>query len=489
MSDKEKKEKVVTKYDLKMQRRQAEKEKELKQKKISMVAAVVVAIALVAFIASFPIRTYLASHETVVTVNGENITRAEFDYYYNVAANSFINQNGAYLSYFGFDANGDYAEQMYSENLTWKDFFEESAVDNLKTTKALKADAKNADFQYDSAKEVKAFKKNVKDAAKAADMSAGKYLQQVYGKYASMGSVSKYVAESAKLSAYLQSLSDGLKASDEEILNYYSENSDTYDCVDYYIQEFSTDIAEDATEDQIAAAMEVVEEEAYEALERLAVDGEFLAGVHKSDASYLYSDWLFDDSRKQGDTVTIPDENNHAYYAIRFDARYMDDAATVNAHIIVTEESKVQSIMDAWNNGDLTRESFINLWEKYSTDTSVRNGLYENIAEGSMDSEIGAFLFADARKEGDVTSIVTEDSAYVVYYVSAGAPVWQANIASTLLTQAQNEYVDALVENVVVDDANGNLNYLKVQNAEDVSGGDVVDEDVSEGDVSVGDAE
>ena len=85
------KEKVMTKYDLKVQRREAEKAKAERDKKISTVVGIIVVAALVCLVASFPVRTYLAVNETYVKVNGENVSRVEFDYNYNVAANNYIN--------------------------------------------------------------------------------------------------------------------------------------------------------------------------------------------------------------------------------------------------------------------------------------------------------------------------------------------------------------------------------------------------------------
>ena len=73
----QKPEKVVTKYDLKMQRRKEQKEKELRDRRIGRIIGVVLAVALVCFVASFPIRNLLTVKGTYVTVNGEQINRVE----------------------------------------------------------------------------------------------------------------------------------------------------------------------------------------------------------------------------------------------------------------------------------------------------------------------------------------------------------------------------------------------------------------------------
>ena len=67
--------KVMTKYDRKVQKRKEEKEKEKKEERISTAIGIVVLVALVCLVASFPIRTYLATHETYMVVNGEAVNK------------------------------------------------------------------------------------------------------------------------------------------------------------------------------------------------------------------------------------------------------------------------------------------------------------------------------------------------------------------------------------------------------------------------------
>ena len=72
--------KVMTKYDRKVQKRKEEKEKEKKEERISTTVGIVFLVALVCLVASFPIRTYLATHETYVVINGEEVNKAELHY-------------------------------------------------------------------------------------------------------------------------------------------------------------------------------------------------------------------------------------------------------------------------------------------------------------------------------------------------------------------------------------------------------------------------
>lgn len=473
MSDNEvKKEKVVTKYDLKMQRRQAEKEREQRQKNITKVVGVVIVVALIALIASFPIRTYVANHQTFITINGEKITQAEFDYNYNNVVNDYMNQYGAYLGYFGLDTTQDLSTQMYTDTLTWQDYFEEMTVDNMKRTKALKEAADAAGYTFDADEEVAEFKDALKDAAESAGVSRGKYVKQLYGQYATMGSISKYIAESARVNAYFEEISKDMKASDDEISAYYQENTDSYDSVDYYVNTYPAELSENPSDEETAAAMDAARELAEAAEENIMTEGGKLTNVKMADASYLISDWLFDEARGEGDTTVIEDESNNMYYVLGFIQRYLDETPTADVRVIMTQEMDGQTILDEWAAGEATEESFAELCNKYSADNGqiAEGGLLEGVTATSISSDMAAWIFAEGRKTGDTDYVTTEEGyTYVMYYVGQGDPEWKQSIADTLLSQAQSEYMTSLSENVVVEDPKGNLNYLKVHAEEEAA--------------------
>ena len=198
--------KVMTKYDRKVQKRKEEKEKEKKEERISTAIGIVVLVALVCLVASFPIRTYLATHETYVVVNGEAVNKVEFDYQYNLTKNNYITQYGSYLTYFGLDTSKDLSTQMYSDTLTWQDYFEQNAVESLKQNKALMAEAKAAGFTYDTTDEYNTFKETIKTSAAAAGVSDKEYVRSIYGSYATMGRIEEYVKNDMVMNAYYQKL-------------------------------------------------------------------------------------------------------------------------------------------------------------------------------------------------------------------------------------------------------------------------------------------
>lgn len=492
--------KVMTKYDRKVQKRKEEKEKEKKEERISTTVGIVFLVALVCLVASFPIRTYLATHETYVVINGEEVNKVEFDYVYNTSKNNYITQYGSYLSYFGLDTSKDLSTQMYSETLTWQDYFEQNAVESLKQNKALMAEAKAAGFTYDTTDEYNTFKETIKTSAAAAGVSDKEYVRSIYGSYATMGRIEEYVKNDMVMNAYYQKLQEDNAPSDDEIQSYYEENKATYDSVDYRLTTIEADLptepteladpveetaadttgttdgtaATDSTQDtayqpsdaEIAKAMEDAKVLADDAEQTVAKDGEAHENEKKSSVNYLISDWLFDDARKAGDTTVITNDNSHCYYAVAFEKRYLDETPSADVRVIIPTEDKTgEEILEEWKNGAATEDSFAELCKKYTQDTSAveNGGLFEQVTKTGMTEELSNWIFDSSRQAGDTVAITVSDTAYVLYYIGQDQPEWKINIKNTLVSDTMSQHMQDITADVTVEDPKGKLNYLKVQ--------------------------
>lgn len=492
--------KVMTKYDRKVQKRKEEKEKEKKEERISTTVGIVFLVALVCLVASFPIRTYLATHETYVVINGEEVNKVEFDYAYNTSKNNYITQYGSYLSYFGLDTSKDLSTQMYSDTLTWQDYFEQNAVESLKQNKALMAEAKAAGFTYDTTDEYNTFKETIKTSAAAAGVSDKEYVRSIYGSYATMGRIEEYVKNDMVMNAYYQKLQEDNAPGDDEIQSYYEENKATYDSVDYRLTTIEADLptepteladpveetaadttgttdgtaATDTTQDtayqpsdaEIAKAMEDAKVLADDAEQTVAKDGEAHENEKKSSVNYMISDWLFDDARKAGDTTVITNDNSHCYYVVAFEKRYLDETPSADVRVIIPTEDKTgEEILEEWKNGAATEDSFAELCKKYTQDTSAveNGGLFEQVTKTGMTEELSNWIFDSSRQAGDTVAITVSDTTYVLYYIGQDQPEWKINIKNTLVSDTMSQHMQDITADVTVEDPKGKLNYLKVQ--------------------------
>ena len=493
----EEKQKVVTKYDLKVQRRKEEKEKEERAKRVSTTVTIVILVALVCLVLSFPIRTYLTLHSTFVKIGNDDVTKVEFDYSYYTVLNNYVSSYSSYLSMFGLDPSGDLSTQMYSSTMSWKDYFEEQTVDNMRRSKALKADAVANGFTCDTKAELNRYVEQIKAGAQENGLSLTKYVQQLFGPYATIDRIKPYMEEAIFVSKYSEKLSDDFTPSKEEIEAKYAEDPQSYDSVDYRILSFDaefptepTDLAlpEDEREYTDNAdgtktykpsdaekekAMEEAKKLADAALSTVKSEGQEVKGVQYSSTNTVIRDWLYDTSRKAGNTSVMEDTSMNRYYTIEFEKRYRDETPTVNARILVADdENDAQEIYNTWQAGGATEEYFTELADGKYVDKSVaEGGLMEGLtADQDIYEELIDWLFAEGRKAGD-SGIVNIDEvvSFVIYYCGEGDPKWYNTIKSNLRSTAVNEYVNALKDKCEVQDPNKNLKYIEIRADEEAA--------------------
>lgn len=486
-STQDKNEKVVTKYDLKVQRREAAKAKAKRDRLMGNIISVVIVAALFCLVASFPIRNYLAVNETYIRVNGENISRLEFDYNYNLAINNYMNEYGSYMAMFGMDLSGDLSTQMYSDTLTFQDYFTQLAVDNISNNKALLAQAQAAGFTYDTGEDYADFEQSLSSAASEAGMTVKDFVRDNYGSYATLSRISGFVKESIYISRYYDSVLDSKMPSNEEAENYYNENKDSFDSVDYRLLTVEAQLSEAPSEEETATAMAAAKKEAEAAMSKVASEGELNENVTVDYVPYLLEDWLFDSARKAGDTTVIENSTSNYYYVVAFVNRYLDSTPTVNIRAVVTEESDAQAILDEWAGGDATEESFADICDKYSDSSliSAEGGLLENVRPQMLTGDMAEWLSDSARKAGDTTIVSEGDDGYtyVIYFVSQSDPWWMVSAKNELLGITMETYMEEITADISVEDPKKNLKYLYVSDgaADSEAGSDAQGDSGTEG--------
>ncbi|MBQ7782071.1 MAG: hypothetical protein IJ405_08630 [Lachnospiraceae bacterium] len=472
--------KIVTKYDRKVQQRKEAEAKEKKQKQLDKLVGILVIAVIAIAIAAIPVSKYMASHSTYVTVGGHDITRVEYDYYFNLSTTEYMNSYGSYLSYMGLDLSGDLSKQQYSDTMTWQDYFDRMTIDMIQQNKSLADAAEAAGFTYDASAEYEAFKATVKESALSVGVSTSRYYRESFGRYATASNLRPYIEEGYLVAAYYEEVSDSKAPSEAEILAYYEENKDTYDSVDYLITEIVADVPEAETvtnadgttstvepeEAAVTAAMEAAKAEADAALEVIDTEGEAKTSLNSEISYQLYEDWLFDTARVAGDTTILEDTNNNKYFVLKFIDRYLDDDITANIRVIMSSTVSCEDMLAELEAAGNTEEAFIELVEKYSEDaySNTNGGLYEELSASYLDDEMSQWLNEAGRKAGDIFSYTDAEAGanYVLYYVSEGRPSWEVSIESTLVSELMNEYIEELKAPYEVEDPKGNLNYLKV---------------------------
>ena len=339
----------MTNYDRKLQARREAEAKEKKQNIMTGIIAAAIVVCIIAVLIVAPIMKKKAVYDTHVIVGEHEVSLMEYNYYYASTVNQFLNMYSSVLPYLGLDTSTSFAAQQYTEDLTWQDFFEHMTRGLIVETKTL-VDAANANnFSYDVAADYAYYTASITSAAQTEGISEKQYYESFYGDYATKEALQPIMEEYLFGQAYYNSLLESNAPTDEEITAYYEENKKDYDTVDYRIFTISADVAEDADEATVTAAMDAAKVKADAMAERVKAGEDFAELCReyapedkkesyaddnaslKEDFSYtssntLCNDWLFDEERAVNDVTVTANIASNSYYVVTFLGRTFDEA-------------------------------------------------------------------------------------------------------------------------------------------------------------------
>lgn len=342
--------KVQTKYERKMEERKKQEEKDKKASKrvriIGIAVCVVIIVAIIAAVVISVNNKKTSREEVFIEVGNHEVTKLEYDYYYNQILNSY----SYVMAYAGMDIETD-LDTPYSEDLTWRDFMHQLTAEQIAQIKALTDQAAEKGFEYDVTEDYKNAMDGLKTGAENAGVTLAQFYKSSYGDYATEKNMEPLIKETLLSNAYYAHLKEQVAPTEQEIESYYKEKTLEYDKVDYYEFIFTTDLAEDASEEEIDKAMAEAKEKAdammaarkegadfkelciqnasqedkatYEDTEKDIVLNE---GVYYYATPSVTGDWLYEEGRVEGDIAVMEDNTNHQYYVVEFIKKYCDDA-------------------------------------------------------------------------------------------------------------------------------------------------------------------
>lgn len=347
--------KVQTKYDRKMAERAQAKAKEARQLKIMKLIGIVCCIAVVAAIVipvvMNSVKKNQVLHDTYVRIGDHEMTKLEYDYYYYTNVNSYLNTYGSLISYIGLDTSVDFDEQQYDETMTWKDYFDRSAVEQATQIYTLLDDAQKNGFTYDATEEYTSYVDSIKEAATESGYSLSDYYKSYFGSYATEANMEGFIRDGLVATAYYDKLVEDQEISEDEVQTYYEENRNSYDQVDYKSKVFETPASEDEDESDVDLQVEEREQQAQELLAAVqngetVEDFELSEGVKMSSAPSCASEWLFDDARAEGDIEVFTDEYTSDAYVVQFEKKYYDEANDDTISTLLAGQRAGQYVQD-----------------------------------------------------------------------------------------------------------------------------------------------
>ena len=482
-----------------------EEQERKEQKRNNTIFAVVAVLFVVVGIVSIVWNAgFLQKKSNAATINDVPYTPAQVQFYYRSAYQSFVNNNYSYLSFFGLDVtNSLKAQECYisEEGGTWHDYFVDDALATMLDVQALCDAAKEANFTWNDDLQAEFELQMASLEAGRVDynetnsknVTTDEYIKLVMGDMVTKEIFEAETRRSVLAQAYSNSFADSLTYTDDELTSIYNNNKNDYDLVSYNSLRVDGSAATTDADGKTITPTDADKAAAMAAAKTLADDlysqfkagksMEAISGENKNAALTVseaakYTDtvlmnWLFDASRKSGDSAVLEDTDNSCYYVVTYSGRHRYDYNTVNIrHILIplgegtlTSEdagyadqqkllkdmasSEAQSIMTEWKTGAATEESFAELANKYSRDTGSNSngGLYEQIYKGWAVAAFDEWCFDESRKPGDTGIVYSEDTNgyHIMYYVGEDLPYWKVQVTNTVKNKDYTDWYEALI--------------------------------------------
>lgn len=456
---------------------------------------------------------FFQSRTTAVTVNGHNYTPSDVSYYYHKAENLEYMMAQYGMSSFdpSVDAKEQYTDE--EQTTTYHDKFMQSAMDSLVSMTAL-VDAANADgFTDDEAVQeyVDTQLASIDSSAAQYNYNRASFLKASYGPYMTEGRFKQCLEREGLANAYKTAHQDSLTYDDAALESYYSEHKDELDTFSYDVcfingaaanpvDEDGNPVTDEegntvtATDEEKQAAMDAARQSAEEMVSALAEGGDFAQLAQErvdadskstysgdqstvgSSLSATYTDWLMSADRTAGDVDTFETENS-GVYVVRFNGRERSENtyATVDVrHILIKAETtdadetdssgnkipsdeameaakaEAQKLLDEWQAGEATAESFGELANQYSDDpgSNTNGGLYQEVTQGSFFTAFDEWMFDPARKPGDTTLLENTQSGqygwHVAYLEKQDELLWRYTAENALRSDDMSAWTEGL---------------------------------------------
>lgn len=338
-------------------------------------------------------------------------------------------------------------------------------------------------------KNVEALKNQFAEMAQTSGRSVNNLIKMYYGPGVTIRMVERDLRNAMIINFYEDRIREEADLSDEEVEAYYQEHKDSLDLFSYKAYSFKPELAEDATADEKAAALDQLEKKAEEALAdlgELTFKEAILKQVSEEEAAALEEDpesLVFKKERpgdfsfsihefikgagvKPGDAKVIREVD--AVTLVEFTGRVRDNFEPYTVrHILIADrdgegesaktdeelKEEAEQVLNEFLEGDRSEELFVKLVVVHSKDPgSVSNGgLYEDVAAGTMVAEFEKWATEDGRKKGDTGIIKTAHGYHVMYYVgSSGEAELPGRIRAALKEIHLADWVEGVSEEAEV---------------------------------------
>lgn len=456
-------------------------------------------------------------NQTAATIGGEKYTVSEVAYYYQAAANSTISSAQQYAQYgidMGYDTSLSPSEQYYDEEngVTYADYFLDNALSQLQRVHILCAEAEAAGYALSEEGQA-AYDQNMNYLQMYSlqnGTSEESYLRMIYGRTMTMSLFKDVLHDAVLADDYAKAKAAEFTYTPDELTSYYDEHAAELDSYEYrscyinYTVEEQTDAdgnTIEATDEEVAAAMDVAKAQADEMIAKVRAGAAFNETakeyVNETSASSFddpeynhmtdtlgkslpstFSEWMQDSSRQPGDMTAIEmpntgycvvqflgrDKGDDVYQTVDFrnilvmaeTTEGTDGSAAPTEEQLAAAKAKADDLLGQFQASSQDRDTaFAALAQANSADESNKEdgGLNEDADRDTLSTGLSTWLFDTSRQVGDAAVVDYTDSTgatvgyQVLYLQQFGQVRWQYQAESTLRSDAYNEWYSEVEAN------------------------------------------
>ena len=472
--------------------------------------------AVIAVLAVLGVGYYLDANNTetmspgnvALVVGDTEISVGEYNYYYTLISNDFINSADEY----GIDTTKDYSLQTTTDDngkkLTWAQVFENQTKSQIKTVIAFyEAGVKNG-FEVSSSQwnEINEYLDNIESAAlkssdsyNSTDMSDSEkmsvinsYLSDTFGKYCGYETVKKILVQTYIARDYMNKYNVETRATIADVKSYYNEHIDDFNSatiaylpIKYDGKTVTKSDAEKTAQSCVAKIknrddlLALVPTACKSLLDARVADSTYssfadavegfksvlVASVTKNESSFptAANEWLFRSSTKNNAVKAFTDEQNSIVYVILRENIDNPNVPTYSYRDILVKPSenkqsywteaqeKAQNLLSAYNNSEHSEYAFALLAEKNSDDSasisSGTNGIFGGLYSGiysNSDVDKSILKWVSSKHSRGDVEIVKGADGYHILYYIEGTTDGLYQSEQQVITQNRQKLIDSL---------------------------------------------
>lgn len=443
-----------------------------------------------------------------LVVGDTEISVGEYNYYYTLISNDFINSADEY----GIDTTKDYSLQTTTDDngkkLTWAQVFENQTKSQIKTVIAFyEAGVKNG-FEVSSSQwnEINEYLDNIESAAlkssdsyNSTDMSDSEkmsvinsYLSDTFGKYCGYETVKKILVQTYIARDYMNKYNVETRATIADVKSYYNEHIDDFNSatiaylpIKYDGKTVTKSDAEKTAQSCVAKIknhddlLKLVPTACKSLLDARVADSTYssfadavegfkrvlVASVTKNESSFptAANEWLFRSSTKNNAVKAFTDEQNSVVYVILRESIDNPNVPTYSYRDIFVKPSenkqsywteaqeKAQNLLSAYNNSEQSEYAFALLAEKNSDDSasisSGTNGIFGGLYSGiysNSDVDKSILKWVSSKHSRGDVEIVKGADGYHILYYIEGTTDGLYQSEQQVITQNRQKLIDSL---------------------------------------------